>query len=175
MKFEIWNLKLSTMDFADDKLRRIAFHEAGHAWMMVREGLGLRSVSINPGAFGTGDNRGETLPERSMEEGRRDLAEKFARASLAGSAAEHFLMGGWDEEGLQARAYDTGRAMSYIAMSGDDLRPEALEYYIQVLSNTVMEEMSHPKTWDAVTGLAYALLERESMVGDEVAGIIPER
>ena len=45
------------LDNSDDKLRRTAFHEAGHAWMMWKEGLGVRSVSIEPHAPAPGDVR----------------------------------------------------------------------------------------------------------------------
>ena len=162
------------LDKSDDKLRRIAFHEAGHCWMMVTEGLGVKSVSLRPDMPGTGDNRGETLPEKSMEEGNRGLAEKFARAALAGSAAEQYLMGAWDEGGLQASAYDTGRARSYMAMSGSEWKPEALEYYVQVLSNSTMDQITEPGAWHAITSLAYKLLEVEVMSGEEVNRILSD-
>ena len=162
------------MDFADEKKRRIAFHEAGHAWMMLKEGLGVVSVSMEPSSLIRGDNRGNTVPEMAMEKERKELSGKFAKASLAGSAAEHYLQGKWDEEGLQASAYDTGRAKGFIAMSGDDWKPEALDHYVLALANSVLEEISQPKVWHAITSLAYELLESGTLTGDEVLEIVSE-
>jgi len=169
-----WILDLLTMDMSDEKLRRIAFHEAGHAWMMVFEGLGVRSVSLEIRGPVHGDNRGETVPEVQMSEGRRDLSEKFARAALAGSAAEHFLMGGWDEESLLADSYDRGRAKGFMAVSGNDWKPEALDHYIQALANSVVEEISTPRTWHAITCLAFRLMAKGAITGVEIAAFIEE-
>ena len=68
------------IEFSDDSLLRIAFHEAGHAWMMHKEGLGVKSMSLKPQGVIQGDNRGETLPEQQLVEGRRDLSEKHAKS-----------------------------------------------------------------------------------------------
>ncbi len=162
------------MDFGDEQKRRVAFHEAGHAWMMLKEELGVISVSMEPGSLVQGDNRGETLPEVVMEEGRKELSEKFAKAALAGSAAEHFLLGNWDEASLQASAYDKGRAKSFLAMSGADWKPEALDHYVHALSNSVLEEISRPGAWHTITALAYELSGAGTLTGDEVLEILSE-
>jgi len=162
------------MDFTDEKKRRTAFHEAGHAWMMWKEGIGVGSVSIEPHALIPGDNRGETIPELTVEEGSKTLVDKFARAALAGSAAEHFLLGSWDEDGLQASAHDTKKARNLIAMSVTDLEPDTLDHYVQVLSTTVMEEVARPRVWNAITGLAYELLESGTLTGEQVMEILSE-
>lgn len=156
------------MDFADEKFLRIAYHEAGHAWMMIEQGLGVVTVSMEPLSAVHGDNRGETVPGSAMEEGKRKLSEKFARAALAGSAVEHFFLGRWDEESLQSSAYDTGRAKSFMIMSGDDWKTQALDHYIQALSGKVLEEISRPRAWHAITGLAYELMQKGTMSGEEV-------
>ena len=160
------------MDFLNEKLRRIAFHEAGHAWMMEKVGIRVKHSSVK--AFGTvtGDNRGETVPEKPIEKNRRDLSDKFARAALAGSATEHYLLGSWDDEGLTASAYDTGRAKSYLSMSGDDIKPEALGHYVMALANSVLEEISRPGTWHSITQLAYALMESGTLDGEKVREIV---
>jgi hypothetical protein len=162
------------MDFADEKFLRIAFHEAGHAWMMWKEGLGVRSVSMEPRTPIQGDNRGETLPDLAMEEGRKELSEKFARAALAGSTAEHYLLGRWDEESLLASAYDTGRAKSFMSMSGDDWGFKALEHHVQALSNTVMEKITRPREWHTITRLAYELLAIGTLIEEKVLVILSE-
>jgi len=160
------------MNFTDEKKRRIAFHEAGHAWMMVKEGLGVVSVSMESSSPVQGDNRGETVPELAVEEKRTALSEKFAKAALAGSAAEHFLLGNWDEESLQASAFDTGRAKSFMVLSGADWEPEALDHYVHALSNSVMEEISRPRVWHTITTLAYELKGAGTLSGEEVMQIV---
>jgi hypothetical protein len=162
------------MDFTDEKIRRTAFHEAGHAWMMVKEELGAISVSMEPLSAIQGDNRGETLPKVAMVEGRKELSEKYAKAALAGSAAEHFLLGNWDEASLQASAYDKGRAKGFLAMSGADWKPEALDHYVHALSNSVLEEISRPRAWHTITALAYELSGAGTLTGDEVLEILWE-
>lgn len=162
------------MDPSDEKKRRIAFHEAGHAWMMWKEGLGVRSVSMKPFSPIQGDNRGETVPDLAMEEDRKELSEKFAKTALAGSAAEHYLAGNWDEESLQASAYDTRSAKGFMTTSGDVWKPQALDHYVQALSNSVMEEISRPKVWHAITGLAYELLASGTLTEEQVLEIVSE-
>ena len=162
------------MDLSDDKTRRIAFHEAGHAWMMWKEGLGVKSVSMEPHRFIQGDNRGETVPNLAIEEGHNELSQKFAKAALAGSAAEHFLQSKWDEDSLQASTYDTRKARGFLAMSKDNRDSESLDHDIQALSNSVMGEISRPREWDTVTCLAYALLASGSLTGEQVMEILAD-
>jgi len=167
-------MRLSPTDTFDNTPLRVAFHEAGHAWMMVKEGLGVISVSMEPLSPIKGDNRGETLPELAMEDDRKEFSERFAKAALAGSAAEHYLLGHWDEESLQANAYDTGKAKGFMAMSGDDWKPEVLDHYVQTLSNSVMEEISRPRVWHTITGLAYELLASGTLTGEQVLEIVSD-
>jgi len=160
------------MDFADENKRRVAFHEAGHAWMMWKEGLEVARVSMEPLTSVRRDNRGETVSVQVMEENRKELSVKFAKAALAGSEAEHFLLGKWDEESLQARAFDMGRARSFMVMSGDDWKPEALDHFVQTMSNMVTEEISRPRVWDAITALAYELLVSGTLTGGRIREIL---
>ena len=162
------------MNFTEEKMRRIAFHEAGHAWMMVVEGIGVKSVSLkNPESLQY-DNRGDAVPENAIINGRRDICEKFAKAALAGSMAEHYMLGNWDEESLVAKAFDTGRARSCLSMSGDDWKADALDHYIHSLGNLVLDEISQPKAWHAITALAYELLASEMLTGQQVGEVLLE-
>jgi hypothetical protein len=162
------------MDLSDEKKRRIAFHEAGHAWMMWKEGLGVKSLSMEPHRPLHGDNRGETVPDLAIEEGHNELSQKFAKAALAGSAAEHFLLGKWDEESLQASSYDTKKARDIMVMSGDNRESGSLDQDIHALLNSVMGEISRPREWDTVTCLAYALLASGSLTGEQVMEILAD-
>jgi hypothetical protein len=162
------------MDLSDEKKRRIAFHEAGHAWMTWKEGLGVKSVSMEPHRSIQGDNRGETIPDLAIEQGRHELSQKFAKAALAGSAAEHFLLGKWDEDSLQASTYDTRKARGFLAMSGDNRDSESLDHDIQALSNSVMVAISRPREWHNITDLAYALLASGTLTGEQVMEILSE-
>jgi len=156
------------MEFIDEVSRRVAFHEAGHAWMMVIEGLSVRSVTVDTGSSAQGDTRGLTISETPMDENNFELARRFARVALTGSLAEHYLMGQWDDEILQARAYDDEKARSALAMSGEELLPEEMDYTIHSISNEVLEQISQLKAWDKITIIAYALMENEILTGDDI-------
>ena len=160
------------MEFAEEQLRRIAFHEAGHAWMMLRDRLGVRSATVDSSSCAPGDTRGMTISETVIEENNPELSKKFARVALAGSLAEHFLMGQWDEEILQARDYDGECARNALAMSGEEWSSEDMDYTIHSLSNTVMNEVSRLAAWDEITIIAYALMENETLTGAEVMELL---
>jgi hypothetical protein len=162
------------MDFSDEVKRRVAFHEAGHLWMMMHEKLGVLSSTIDTGRSATGDTRGLTVAETPMEENMPELARRFARAALSGSLAEHFLIGQWDEEVLQARGFDNGMAASFLSMSGQEWSPEIMESTIHSLSNTVLNEISQLRAWHTITLIAYAFMEKGSLTGEDVAELLEE-
>jgi len=53
-------------------------------------------------------------------------------------------------------------------MTGNDCEPEALNHYVQMLANSVMEEISRPKLWHNITSLAYELLVLGTLSGEQV-------
>jgi len=56
-------------------------------------------------------------------------------------------------------------------MTGNDGEPEALNHYVQMLANSVMEEISRPKLWHNITSLAYELLVLGTLSGEQVLEI----
>ena len=162
------------MEFIEEKKRRVAFHEAGHVWMMMHEGIGVLSSTVDTECSADGDTRGLTVPEATMEENMPELARGFARAALAGTFAEHFLMGQWDEEILQARGFDNGMAKSFLAMSGQEWPPEVMDFTIHSLSNAVLNEISQLKAWHASTLIAYALMEKGMLTEEEITALLEE-
>jgi hypothetical protein len=91
---------------------------------------------------------------------------------MTGSAAEHFLTGSWDEEVLLARAHDTGRAKCCLVLAGGEWKPDVLEFTLQTLESDVLDEISQPKAWHAITALAYALMEKGEMTGREIVSLL---
>ena len=164
------------LSFSEEERRRIAFHEAGHAWMMLREKLGILSVTVDSSGSAPGDTpgdtRGLTVSRTGMEENNPELSRKFARVALAGSLAEHFLMGQWDDEVLQVRDYDGESARSALAMSGEEWSSEEMDLTIHSLSNAVLNEISRLKAWDEITIIAYALMEKETLTGPELVDLL---
>ena len=162
------------MEFIDEVRRRIAFHEAGHVWMMMYEKLGVLSSTLDTERSVAGDTRGLTVPEATMEENMPELARKFARAAIAGSLAEHFLIGQWDQEILQAREFDNQIAKNFLAMSGQEWSPEVMDFTVHSLSNAVLNEISQLKVWHAITLIAYALMEKGMLTGKEIMAVLGE-
>jgi hypothetical protein len=162
------------MEFVEEQLRRIAFHEAGHAWMMFKERLGIRSVTVDATSAAPGDTRGLAVSETVLEENNPELSRKFARTALSGSLAEHFLMGQWDVETLQARDYDGESARSALAMSGEEWSSEEMDLTVHSLSSTVLNEISRLAAWDEITIIAYALMENTQLSGPELMELLGE-
>lgn len=172
LRYEIWGLRFKAMNIFEEKDRRVAFHEAGHVWMMMHEKLGILSSTIDTERSAAGDTRGLTVAEATMEENMPELARKFARAAIAGSLAEHFLIGQWDEEILQARELDNQIAKSFLAMSGQEWSPEVMDFTVHSLSNAVLNEISQLKVWHAITLIAYAFMEKGTLTGEDVAVLL---
>ena len=169
-----WNLESHLMNSPYETKRRIAFHEAGHAYMLWSEGLGISFLTLDPSRSEPGDTRGLTQPGANLQVGQPLLSEKFARSAIAGSAAEHFLTGSWDGQILEARAYDIGRAKSYLVLGGGDWRQDALDFKVQTILNNVLDEIARPRTWDVITALAFHLMGRGALMGEEASEVLGE-
>lgn len=143
--------------------------------MMWSEGLVIDSVTLKPSCSEPGDARGMTKAGKEPDGGQPALSRKYARCALAGSAAEHYLTGSWDEELLETRAYDIGRAKSYLVLGGGDWKPDALDYAIQTLANSVLDHIAQSATWHTITALAYTLMEKGEMTGKEVTAFLEEQ
>ncbi|MBO5837618.1 MAG: AAA family ATPase [Oscillospiraceae bacterium] len=171
----------------EELLKRVAFHESGHAILSHLEGLPPCYITI----AGRGEFGGYSL---SVDEERSVQTKKYLlgriRTALAGRAAELIVYG--DEEGLSTGAANdlrmaTETAMRIISTYGmsreaglisdpDNNRKETVDLCKQMLD----EQMD--RTLDALRQkeqtlrrLAQALLERNHLLGHELEEILQEK
>ncbi|UCF31643.1 MAG: hypothetical protein JSV26_04315 [bacterium] len=157
-----------------DNRTRIAFHEAGHAFMLRHLGLAVDWVSLTSPEENSGGRPGRTQPKNELPWRRPDLSEKYALFSLAGPAAEYHLVNQWDNEGLREAHRDETMARRFIQVGGRDMPDHKMDSYIKSLKDTAMDMVSRPANWNRITVLAYALMEVDRMSGTEVNEILDE-
>jgi ATP-dependent Zn protease len=173
---------------AEDELRSVAYHEAGHAilQLMRRNAAGLRYASIIPRENGT---LGFVLP--GIDETRTSMTQQHftdeIRVCLAGRAAEEVL-GGRDAvtSGCASDLYSaTGRIQFMLTRTGlngllsldlkletsPELRKQAEELLNAEYEYVVAELKRHRHLLDQVAGL---LIERQEVSGDELMTLYSE-
>lgn len=165
-----------------------AFHEAGHAVMMLLSSRAIKTItylSVVPkdGSLGiTYSYRDETEPDRT----RNDLIESI-RVALGGRAAEEIKNG---KEGistgpysdlrnatrmatLMATRFGFGARQSLVSWKPDLARNDALREEVSAL----LEEQYQVtlamlrESWQLVEGLVVAVMKKEEITGDEMREI----
>ena len=179
-----------------DELRARAFHEAGHVVVMWALGLAdVKSVTIAEGDDHQGqvenDPRLAAFVEAVRDGGVHNLLRLVALGAAAGAAAEHEALGAFrlDTFGVLARLGpdpDPAGAFTYLATiprvgpesvgPGSDAAgvltflatlPKAdRESASMDVAGSAMEILK--ERWAAVEALASALVEQETLTGDEV-------
>lgn len=166
------------------ELRQIAYHEAGHAVISWMEGTGLGHVTIKPAEDSRGRFTGEGLDCSSDEEDdgpvirdyTRDpdevLAEdewrkKWTRVTMAGSVAEHLLLG-LQRGPINGRKKGDGASIRQNFAASYSTQTNLA--WVRWLYLTVRDDLR--RKWLVVEALAEELLKRETLSGDEMRKII---
>ena len=149
-----------------------AYHEAGHAFMAVRMGARVRSVTIEPDWDDGPERFGDAQIEWNREAlSTREFHEKLILVSLAGPVAEAIYRGEPFHPGHVAQwADDWQQAWTTAA----NLIPDE-QKRMQYLERTTAElyrELNRDKNWAALAAIVDSLLAHERLEGDEVSEIV---
>lgn len=156
------------------QLRATAFHEAGHAVAAFRERIPLVRVTI---AAGDGYD-GETIPARGRGRSMREHEDVTPYQTLRLLALVRFsLAGGIAQRRAAPRSMrshhaeeDRRRAINGVSLAlGVD--GTVLEAYVHAV-RVQTEAMLNGPWWNAVEALAAALLEENTLRGEEAESII---
>lgn len=155
-------------------MENTAYHEAGHAFMAVRLGAKVRSVTIDPDHDDGPERLGDT--QVVWRKGRltdREFHERAIMVSLAGPVAEMLYTGDPYHPGLVAEwAFDWQEAWKLAEPLFPDHR-RRLDYLEQTTSR-LYHLMNAEPNWSAIASLADNLLAHETLESEEVRDIVSE-
>jgi ATP-dependent Zn protease len=152
--------------------RRTAYHEAGHAFIAWRQHVRIKRVTIKPHGEMLGSvtkifsgKEGRDLEARDITLNVRDKIEKHIRVSLAGWEAERRF----DRTASESWSIcDYGDALDYMMRLAGSQRE--IDLYFALLRYQTKEMLR--SGWPQVKALAAALLERETLRGNEIVAVI---
>lgn len=151
--------------------RRVAYHEAGHAAVARRLGIGLRSVTI----VADGDSLGSTYhrgagpsfrPDIEIDGRTRNRLEGQMMLALAGGEAEHVFLGRTGKNGL-GQDYDSAVRLA-LYMAGDEDEASA---YLEWMRLRTRNMLRTPPVRMEVEAIASALLDRRHLRAAEIRAV----
>jgi ATP-dependent Zn protease len=155
--------KLAKNAGQDKKRKAVAFHEAGHAVIYWARNRRFRYVTIKPGEKSLGHVRGFT---RTFKGGWVHVDALLC--TLAGNAAEKHFTGRSNNSGSRG---DFVTAIDYargVDGQGGFRENDPLPQSIVKGALKQLEEVIVAWWWPAITAVAEALFERETLTEDEV-------
>jgi ATP-dependent Zn protease len=154
------------------KLAATAYHEAGHAVMMLHLGVRFRTVTIVPEE----DSLGHVLKHKvrnfrpDIEMNARTLfsIDQQIMCSLAGPAAEARFAGRYNRRGAKWDHDNAAKLVDYLAGEG------AGEYalYLRLYKLRAKNMVNSLHFWKQVQSVAQSLLNRQTMTGEEVRELL---
>jgi ATP-dependent Zn protease len=155
-----------------ERLRRVAYHEAGHVAVALRERISIREVTIIPGEGYLGLARNYHPPSffRAAECG--DLSsrhvESYALVCLAGGVAEKRFHGRYDHIGAGADYEAAADMLSRHAGSAEEV---SAWLKLQAVRARHVVELE----WETIELIAAALLERKTLTAFAVRSLLKKR
>lgn len=155
-----------------EKLRRIAYHEAGHVVAAIVVGDHVESVQIDPAAL-EGETCGKPNPHSTTWQGRLCLAdmelpdaEDRALFAFAGDAAEMHLIGGRPVGEVFNNGPDYWTAMKACWKFFPE-NPQR-HHFLDEMEERAQTFVREPLRWLQITTIAEALLERHRLTSSEI-------
>ena len=155
-----------------ERLRRTAYHEAGHAVAGYLMRIRFTRVTIKDSRECLGSTQlvwswGEWRPDMDDNFERvRDRMERFAVASLGGLTAELIITGCHDLDESEKDILDAAEVLEKV--SGGD----QLDAYIETMRRKTDSLLSVPKNRIAVVALAESLLQKQTLRERDARSII---
>lgn len=151
-----------------------AYHEAGHAYMAIRSGARVRSITIDPDWDDGPERYGDTQirwPKKRLSE--RELREKVILVALAGPVAEMIHTGDPYHPGLVAEwAADWQQACDAALLLFPDER--ARMAYLEQTSIQLYHLLNQNRHWEAIAMLVDHLLAHETLDAEMIEEISEE-
>jgi ATP-dependent Zn protease len=153
------------------RLREIAFHEAGHAVVMFWFELPVKYVSIRATKQWQGvcqwDDFSKLVTVRTRRTGTKNLVGQLLQVYLAGSCAEFYLTGS-DTFAGASKDLTLGLALVKKLVKSED----EIKRFVQQQMGKILRLMNRSDIWSAVCELAARLLVEHEIDGAKVAEII---
>jgi cell division protease FtsH len=163
------DLSAEEMTRLNTRRKHVAYHEAGHAVIGLRLGFVVRKVTIKPRALTLGNVEakvGEASSNRCVDRDAADI--KFA---LAGPLAEQLVSPDpFDVLIANGSGKDWRCAKRTARQLNTQREAEVLIVMLALETKTLVEEHK-----DAIVRVATALLERETLTGDDLRSLIDGR
>jgi hypothetical protein len=159
----------------DERVRRAAYHEAGHAALYLEVGRSVERVEISPDDQAVGGttfvtqalSKPVSSPAPSATQVKEFLLDLECLA--AGSASELVAFPGSPLEPLTIRSGDVDQMMS--VLEGLALDNQSREDMIISAFVRALERLRQPRLWVQVQALAEVLIDRGELNGSEVTEI----
>ena len=159
-----------------DKLRRIAYHEAGHAVAAFVLGHSISCMVIDNEAFSRDESGDQTRhfvqwsDEVLTDEMELRHAEDRALFAFAGDAADMHLVG----DRPAGESFDHGRDYWLAMVAAWKFFPENRQRhaFLEEMEICAHAFVSEPLRWHQIQTLADALLDRHEMTGKEVVDLL---
>jgi ATP-dependent Zn protease len=146
------------------ELKRTAYHEAGHAVMRLEFGFRLTRCTIKRVGDYAGSTEGDTDLGEDGSNDHRVNTERMAQVFLAGHIAEKCF----DPKGTpRFTGRDDFMGMNVI-LRDFCTDVEELKAYTKFLEIRTRNMVSESTMWWKIQAVADALLERETMTGEEI-------
>jgi len=140
-----------------------AFHEAGHAVALWRQGLEIKYVTINNPFIDDPKKKCWTQPQlEKLPPNEPDLADKLCIFINAGCDAEEIKLGEVPELRLMEHQE---RIQGYLELSGRNFTDEEERHHVRKLSEEAYNLIS--ESWELVEIVANELLEKDTLTGEK--------
>lgn len=149
----------------------VAYHESGHAYIAVKVGARVRSITIEPDDDGPHRSGDTQVVWKRSKFSQREFLEKSALVALAGPVAEMIYTGDAFHPGLVAEwSADWQDALRAL----EPLQPDPAQRVAQLeqLTLELYRTLSNDEHWAGLAALADHLLAHETLDAAQIREIL---